>query len=91
MGVELISRVKNLNRDSVKTWLMTTSLSWPHCRMLFVATNVLSGGAILDEWPMNVEPIVEKFLMGRSGLALQKSDESNHGRAFRVTKFLLQT
>jgi hypothetical protein len=30
-------------------------------------------------------------LVSCSGLALQKSDESNHGRAFRVTKFLLQT
>jgi hypothetical protein len=29
--------------------------------------------------------------MSCSGLALQKSDESNHGRAFRVIEFLLQT
>ena len=91
MRVELVGRIKNLNRDSVEPWLMTAAFGRPYCRMLFVATNVLSSGAILDEWPMNVEPVIKKFLMCCSGLALQKCDESNHDLAFRVIEFLLQT
>jgi hypothetical protein len=40
---------------------------------------------------VSVEPVIKKLLMGCSGLALEKCDESNHGRAFRVIEFLLQT
>jgi len=91
VGIELFCGIKNLNRDSVKTWLMTTTLGWPHSWMLFVATNIFCRRTILDQWSVNIEPVIKKFLMSCSGLALQKSDESNHDLAFRVIEFLLQT
>ena len=91
MSIELICRIKDLNRDAIKTWLVTSTFGGPHRRMLLVTTNILCCRTILDQWSVDVEPVVKKFLMSCSGLALQKCDESNHGRAFRVIKFLLQT